>query len=147
MATGVGVVEILPTCWTRIVASTAVASPPASLPLDLSPSDFDVPDFAVVVVPVVDRLFPLAAAPLLLALAVADGSELELDDEPSLLQPAFVGGGGVLLLALAPLFGRLAPLLASFAGGALLSAAGGGEASALCCADGGGGGADADSFG
>ena len=146
-ATGVGVVGALPTCWARIVASTAVASPPASLLLDLSPSDFDVPEIAVVVVPVVDWLVPLAVAPLLVAPPEADGSELELelDGDASLAAPSdwlFAGAGGVLLLALVLLLGPLALLLASFAGGAL-SAAGGGEASALFCAGGLGGGGGA----
>ncbi len=140
-ATGVGVVGALLTCWTRIVASTAIVSPPASLLLDLSPADFDVPGFAGVVVPVVDWLVPLADAPSLLAFAEADGSELELDDGPSLTAPLdwlFAGAGGVLLLV------PLAPLLASFAGAAVSA---GGDASAWFCDGGGGGGADGDSFG
>ena len=152
-AVGVGAVEALPTCCARMVASTADASLPASLPLDLSPADFDVPDFTVVVVPVVDWLVPLAAAPSLPALA--EGLELELDGGlllaalSELSESSFAAGGGVLLLALALLLGLLAlllgplgPLLASFAGGAL-SAAGGGDASTLFCAGGRGGGADA----
>ena len=149
-AIGVGVVGALATCCTRMVGSTAAASLSAALALDLSPSDFEVPDFVVVVVPgEEDWLEPLADAPLLLASAEADGSELELDDGPplaALLESLFAGGGGVLLLALALPLGPFAPLLASCAGGALL-AAGGGGASALFCAGGGGGGADADSFG
>lgn len=139
VATGVGVIDVLAVCWARMVASTAVASP--FLSLDLSPSDFDVPDFAVVV-PVVDWLFPLVAVLLPLASAGPDGSEFEFDDAPLLLAASFAGGGGGGELLLA-----LALLLALLAGGAL-SAAGGGDESLLFCAGaGGGGGADADSFG
>lgn len=138
VATGVEVVDVLAVCWARTVASTAVVSPSASLSLDLSPSDFDVPDFDVVV-PVVDWLFPFVAVLLPLALAEPDGSEFEFDDAPLLLAASFAGGGGELLLA-------LALLLALLAGGAL-SAAGGGDESLLFCAGGGAGGADADSLG
>jgi hypothetical protein len=138
-ATGVGVVGALPACCARMVASTPVAS--ASSSLDLWPSEFEVLDVAVVVV--VDWLVPLAAAPLLLALAGGGASELSLlDGGPSLaalLESLLACGVGALLLAL------LALLLALFAGAAL-SAAGGGV-SAPFCAGGGGGGAAVASFG
>jgi hypothetical protein len=108
-----------------------------SSPLDLWPSDFEVPDELDEVVVDCDWLAPLAAALLPLLLAGSLGFEPALDGGAlfALLESLFAGGGfdGPLLLAGAAL------LLALLAGGGLLLD-GGGAASALLC-DGGGGGA------
>ena len=81
-ATGVGVVDELPTCCARMVASTTVASASASSPLDLWSPDFEVP--GVVVAVVVDWLAAFAAAPLPLVLAGSSAAELASDDGPLL---------------------------------------------------------------
>jgi hypothetical protein len=142
-ATGVGVAGVLPTCWARMVASTAVAS--ASSPLDFWSSGFVLPDVVAVVV---DWPVPLAVTPLLLALAGSVALESSLDDGPllaasleSLFACACVCGAGALLPA--PLAALLLPL---FAGAALLSDDGGGAFASFCWG-GGGGGAAEESFG
>jgi hypothetical protein len=112
--------------------------------LDLWSPGFDVSDVVVEVV-VEDWLVPLAAAPLLLPLLLADApaSELALDADPSFpaaLSELFRTGGGLELLLLAG-----AVLSRARLAGGLLSDCGG-EASALF-GGGGGGGAARESFG
>jgi hypothetical protein len=126
-ATATGVVEELPTCCARMVASTTVAS--ASSSFDWESSAFEVPE--VLVALVVDWLAPFAAAPLLLlppaALAGALASEPALDDGPlSAVLPELsfaCAGAGVLSLAL------VLVLLGLFSGAALSDA---GRGASVC---------------